>query len=203
MIFAALDAISKLTAGWLENPGAPSPPVDDLLERIRAVRAPRAGAPGRRGAAGAGCGAGTGAAPAPAPASPAAADAGRAAAAPPPPRPAPPRPLRRRSPRPPRPTPGVRQIEETIRVTTQKLDDLMNQIGEILVTRIKFDERLAEIRVIERQIEQFQLAWAGDPAARGPGRRTPGSSGRSASASRASRTTSGTWPRASTRTRCA
>jgi hypothetical protein len=25
-------------------------------------------------------------------------------------------------------------------VTTQKLDDLMNQIGEILVTRIKFDE---------------------------------------------------------------
>ena len=45
VIFAALDAISKLTAGWLENPGAPSPPVDDLLERIRAVRAPGAGIP--------------------------------------------------------------------------------------------------------------------------------------------------------------
>jgi two-component system chemotaxis sensor kinase CheA len=57
------------------------------------------------------------------------------------------------------PEAGVRQIEETIRVTTLKLDDLMNQIGEILVTRIKFDERLAEIRLIERQIEQFQLVW--------------------------------------------
>ena len=49
VIFAALDAISKLTAGWLENPGAPSPPVDDLLERIRAVRTSTPGAPGRRG----------------------------------------------------------------------------------------------------------------------------------------------------------
>ena len=75
----------------------------------------------------------------------------------------------RTSRRPPPPDAGVRQIEETIRVTTQKLDDLMNQIGEILVTRIKFDERLAEIRVIERQIEQFQLAWAGDRRRAGQG----------------------------------
>jgi two-component system chemotaxis sensor kinase CheA len=36
----------------------------------------------------------------------------------------------------------------------------MNQIGEILVTRIKFDERLAEIREIERQVEHFQRAWS-------------------------------------------
>jgi two-component system chemotaxis sensor kinase CheA len=167
VIFAALDAVSKHTARWLENPGAPSPPVDELLERIRAVR-PTAGVPA---AAPAGS-----AAPATAPTAP--------AAVPPPPAAvvSPPQP-------PPQPEPGVpagvqaaraacadraadehavapgdggmRQVEETIRVTTQKLDDLMNQIGEILVTRIKFDERLSEIRQIERQVEQFQLAWAG------------------------------------------
>lgn len=127
VIFAALDEISKLTVSWIENPGPPSPSVDDLLERLRAVRPSVAGVPD--------------AAPQPTPkAVPvdrSVQDQGGAA-----------------------PEAGVRQIEETIRVTTHKLDDLMNQIGEILVTRIKFDERLAEIRVIEHQIEQFQLLWS-------------------------------------------
>lgn len=150
-IFAALDAIAKLTAGWLENPGAPSPCIDDLLERIRAARTSSPGVP---------------AAPAPsaetAAARPPTPDVGPAAAVAPLLPTAAGGPVDRAAEDPTAPAVegGVRQIEETIRVTTQKLDDLMNQIGEILVTRIKFDERLAEIRVIERQIEQFQFAWA-------------------------------------------
>jgi len=132
VIFATLDHISRFTTAWLENPGAPSPPVDDLLERLRAVRTPGAG--------------NSEAAALPPPAAAASAIAGPAG-----------RSVENQGVA--VPEAGVRQIEETIRVTTLKLDDLMNQIGEILVTRIKFDERLAEIRLIERQIEQFQLVW--------------------------------------------
>jgi len=132
VIFATLDHISRFTTAWLENPGAPSPPVDDLLERLRAVRTPGAG--------------NSEAAALPPPAAAASAIAGPAG-----------RSVENQGVA--VPEAGVRQIEETIRVTTLKLDDLMNQIGEILVTRIKFDERLAEIRLIERQIEQFHLVW--------------------------------------------
>ncbi|MHB8835878.1 MAG: hybrid sensor histidine kinase/response regulator [Candidatus Methylomirabilia bacterium] len=157
VIFAALDDISKFTNAWLENPGAPSPPVDDLLERLRAVRVSDSVGPGPAAPSGPTAvpvaaslaqpsptaGAGLPGSPAKA-TSVSACPVGRSveeqeAAL---------------------PEAGVRQIEETIRVTTQKLDDLMNQVGEILVTRIKFDERLAEIRAIEHQIEQFQQAWA-------------------------------------------
>jgi len=135
-IFAALDAIAKLTARWLENPGAPAPPVDEVLERIRAVRTSGSGFP---------------AAVLPPPVAPPAMASPATIALP----------IERAAADPgiPAPEAGVRQIEETIRVTTQKLDDLMNQIGEILVTRIKFDERLGEILAIERQIDQFQQVW--------------------------------------------
>ncbi len=154
-IFAALDAISGLTTAWLENPGAPSPPIDDLLERIRGVRTssselpvgapPPAQTPAR----------------VPAAISPPPAVTGESSPATPATRTTAGGLVERTAEEPPpvAPEAGVRQIEETIRVTTQKLDDLMNQVGEILVTRIKFDERLAEIRVIERQVEQFHLAW--------------------------------------------
>ncbi len=160
-IFAALDAISRLTADWLENPGGPSFPVDDVLSRIRAAQT---GRPAKTAIT----------TPAPEPAS----------AGVPPPSPGPPPVDEPPAPQLPSVTPvpslpkpvrpvdhpaeqpavpasetGVRQVEETIRVTTQKIDDLMNQIGEILVTRIKFDERLGEIREIERQLEQFQRTW--------------------------------------------
>ena len=143
VIFSALDAVSKRTADWLENPGAPGAPVDEVLAGLREVCA--------------GCSAAPAAAapvivpnaalltvPSPAVTAPAAGEsafpAARAAAADP----------SAEDHVAPTPDTAVRQIEETIRVTTQKLDDLMNQIGEILVTRIKFDERLAEIRTIER-----------------------------------------------------
>jgi two-component system chemotaxis sensor kinase CheA len=157
VIFAALDAISKLTADWLEHPDAPLAPVEELLERIRGASA---------GFSAASAVAASSALPPPAAAAPAVAEPSRPAVAAVAPSAAPPgatagapeQALEEHAL--PAPEAGVRQIEETIRVTTQKLDDLMNQIGEILVTRIKFDERLAEIRTIERQIEQFQQAWS-------------------------------------------
>jgi two-component system chemotaxis sensor kinase CheA len=51
------------------------------------------------------------------------------------------------------------EVEETIRVTTRKLDDLMSQIGEILVTKIKFDQRLSEVRRLERSLDDIQRNW--------------------------------------------
>jgi len=39
-------------------------------------------------------------------------------------------------------------IHETIRVATKKLDNLMNQIGELLITKIKLDQRLHEVKVL-------------------------------------------------------
>ncbi|HEY6000303.1 MAG TPA: hybrid sensor histidine kinase/response regulator, partial [bacterium] len=61
----------------------------------------------------------------------------------------------------------VRQIEETVRVTTQKLDDLMNQIGEILAARFKLEARLAEIRGIEGRAEELHRAWVAARRAQG------------------------------------
>ena len=37
-------------------------------------------------------------------------------------------------------------VHETIRVATKKLDKLMNQIGELLITKIKIDQRLQDAR---------------------------------------------------------
>jgi two-component system chemotaxis sensor kinase CheA len=55
---------------------------------------------------------------------------------------------------------GVRfEVEETIRVTTHKLDDLMNRIGEILVTKIKFDQRLSEVRRLGSELDDIRRAW--------------------------------------------
>ncbi len=51
------------------------------------------------------------------------------------------------------------EVEETIRVTTRKLDDLMSQIGEILVTKIKFDQRLTEVRLLERSLNDIHRSW--------------------------------------------
>jgi two-component system chemotaxis sensor kinase CheA len=51
------------------------------------------------------------------------------------------------------------EVEETIRVTTHKLDDLMNRIGEILVTKIKFDQRLAEVRRLGSELDEIHRGW--------------------------------------------
>jgi len=51
------------------------------------------------------------------------------------------------------------EVQETIRVTTHKLDDLMNRIGEILVTKIKFDQRLAEVRRLGNELDDIHRSW--------------------------------------------
>ncbi len=45
---------------------------------------------------------------------------------------------------------------ETVRVATKKLDNLMNQVGELLITRIKVDQRLQEVREMIDFLEECQ-----------------------------------------------
>jgi len=54
-------------------------------------------------------------------------------------------------------------LYETVRVATKKLDNLMNQVGELLITRIKVDQRLQEVRELidfsedcQRDLQQEQ-----------------------------------------------
>jgi two-component system chemotaxis sensor kinase CheA len=67
------------------------------------------------------------------------------------------------------------EVEETIRVTTQKLDDLMNRIGEILVTKIKFDQRLAEVRRLESDLGEIHREWTNAQKQAGPQNVSPSS----------------------------
>jgi two-component system chemotaxis sensor kinase CheA len=57
--------------------------------------------------------------------------------------------------------------EDTIRVAVAKLDTLMNQVGELVVARIAADQQLGELRDLQQELAQWELAWR---AAR-PGRR--------------------------------
>ena len=45
---------------------------------------------------------------------------------------------------------------ETIRVATKKLDDLMNQVGELLIAKIKIDQRLQDVRKMIDFSDDFQ-----------------------------------------------
>lgn len=49
--------------------------------------------------------------------------------------------------------------EETIRVPIRKLDSLMAQIGELLIARIRNDERLTGIRGLQRELEDATKDW--------------------------------------------
>jgi two-component system, chemotaxis family, sensor kinase CheA len=59
--------------------------------------------------------------------------------------------------------------DETVRVAVAKLDALMNQVGELVVARIAADQQLGELRGLQEELGQWELAWR---AAR-PGRRSP------------------------------
>lgn len=155
-IFASLDAINRLTEQWLADPDGDSEDVGPLLERIAGARSlPPASEP---------------------PTSPPVAEgAGRLEeepvaevvpeTAPPPEKP--PAAVDGEGAKKVEPlesyvgTPAAvkLEVEETIRVTTRKLDDLMNQIGEILVTKIKFDQRLSEVRRLEKSLDDIQRNW--------------------------------------------
>jgi two-component system chemotaxis sensor kinase CheA len=59
--------------------------------------------------------------------------------------------------------------EETVRVAVAKLDALMNQVGELVVARIAAEQRVGELRGLQEELAQWDLAWR---AAR-PGRHPP------------------------------
>jgi len=49
--------------------------------------------------------------------------------------------------------------EETIRVATAKLDTLMDGVGEILVARMRTEQRLTELREIQQRLANWQKNW--------------------------------------------
>ena len=49
--------------------------------------------------------------------------------------------------------------EETIRVSTEKVDSLMTQAGELLVAGLKIDQRLHEIEQIGRALDEWSREW--------------------------------------------
>jgi len=49
--------------------------------------------------------------------------------------------------------------EESVRVPTRKLDALMSLIGEILVTRVRGEERLAEVRALRERLGDLADLW--------------------------------------------
>lgn len=51
------------------------------------------------------------------------------------------------------------QAEETVRLTTSKLDALLSQMGELQVTRIESEQRLVELRSLEEGIAQWEMEW--------------------------------------------
>jgi len=48
---------------------------------------------------------------------------------------------------------------KTLRVDTKKLDKLVNQVGELIIAKIKANEHLAEIEKINRFIEDWYREW--------------------------------------------
>ncbi|MBC8178449.1 MAG: hybrid sensor histidine kinase/response regulator [Desulfobacteraceae bacterium] len=62
------------------------------------------------------------------------------------------------------PTPKIQQSsipqsEDTIRVTTGKLDTLMDGMGELLVARMSNEQRLKEMQTIEQTLSRWQKTW--------------------------------------------
>jgi len=49
---------------------------------------------------------------------------------------------------------------ETIRVTTAKVDSLMDRMGELMVARLRTEQRLNEIRAIGQRINRWQKNWS-------------------------------------------
>lgn len=49
--------------------------------------------------------------------------------------------------------------EETIRVATAKLDALMAGLGELLVARMRTEQRLTELRALQQQVARWQKSW--------------------------------------------
>jgi two-component system chemotaxis sensor kinase CheA len=57
------------------------------------------------------------------------------------------------------PPPQAAAAEETIRVATAKLDALMDGMGELLVARMRTEQRLTELREIQQRLVRWQKNW--------------------------------------------
>jgi len=60
-----------------------------------------------------------------------------------------------------KPQPEMRpaHTEDTIRVSVKKLDDLMAQVGELLVAKISADQRLTDVRAVRYELAQWSKTW--------------------------------------------
>ena len=56
---------------------------------------------------------------------------------------------------------STQRQEETIRVSTAKLDSLMDDIGELLVARMRSEQRLAELRQLQESMTDWRRGWRG------------------------------------------
>jgi len=57
------------------------------------------------------------------------------------------------------PTPNIASVDETIRVSVSKLDTLMAQFSELLGTKIRVEQRLAEVRDLQTFATQWHKEW--------------------------------------------
>lgn len=55
--------------------------------------------------------------------------------------------------------PTLPASDGTIRVSIRKLDDLMAQMGELLVSRISAEQHLTSIRMLREQLDQWRQTW--------------------------------------------
>ncbi len=55
--------------------------------------------------------------------------------------------------------PGGQQADETVRLTTAKLDSLMARVGELVVARIGCERRVDEVREVVGLVTNFEQAW--------------------------------------------
>jgi two-component system chemotaxis sensor kinase CheA len=65
-------------------------------------------------------------------------------------------------------SPPPAAAEETVRVAVAKLDTLMNQVGELVVARIAADQQLGELRRLQKDLGQWELAWRAARPGRAP-----------------------------------
>ncbi|WZP00710.1 hybrid sensor histidine kinase/response regulator [Isosphaeraceae bacterium EP7] len=63
------------------------------------------------------------------------------------------------APAPSKPAEAAKAVEETVRVAVSKLDALMAQVGELQVTRIAAEQRLAEISALAEELEGWEGLW--------------------------------------------
>jgi two-component system chemotaxis sensor kinase CheA len=65
------------------------------------------------------------------------------------------------------PASSAKAIDETIRVSVSKLDALMAQLSELLVTKIRAEQRMGQVRVLQDCVGQWQKEWLASRSAYG------------------------------------